>query len=744
VEEELLKIMPLAAFVSALLLLQNLSQAPDLSAKVAYETVAAPAARVVKELSEKTGIRLEVSASAGNPVLVLRLSEVPLKEAMDRIATVCSAQWQFDNGTHRLVANSAVHTREAIEERQARIAAARIAMKKVIDSTLHPPAPTKPPAKSGQAAQTEQPPPEEVAMIPGAFGFGGGAAERAIAKLLIQIGPDAFATLADDDRIVFSTAPTRMQRGFPGNVAPIFEELITEHNKQTANRPERTEPKTDEEQELENWMKAIFGRSLEENPINERPAKALLVAGSGMFGFGTTLELRLYGSNGKVLLRGQQMIALEDNPFAAMAVNAQNPKPQTPAISGDTAIELSNTTEELSRIFGGLMQGSTESLSKDLEERLTRPDLYDPLSFVPSESLIFSAKHKNLNLVADLPDGMVSFFGMMVGNQKKTVETFLTELRNNRDVKVEMTDGWLSVRPSKPEEARNKRADRLALAKLIAAARSKGSASLDDIAAYAQTSDPPMEATVSMPYLILFAANTVSNGMSGMVDWNMLRLYGSLSQGQRDSLLNGAGIPFGNLSPNQQAIVRKMGFGPNARLAVQDADKPEEPGGFLGMIKRFMPGMGLDWREEPTEIMPNGLPPNGTLSLKASDMIVGAPSGAGAITRMMGVLGADELAMLRYFTEDPKMAQMGGGMMPRIDGLKLGQRRSMKFIFTVAPKVTFDQTLNDDRIDKNAPVTPMDRLPADFLAQIEKKLNEYKKNPIPFPMGVGRANPPPK
>ena len=159
------------------------------------------------------------------------------------------------------------------------------------------------------------------------------------------------------------------------------------------------------------------------------------------------------------------------------------------------------------------------------------------------------------------------------------------------------------------------------------------------------------------------------------------------------------------------------------------------------MIARYVPGMSKDWREEPTEAMSNGLPGNGSLTMNGQLQTVGAPVGPGAITRMIGVVGADELAMFRYFTEDPKMSQMAGEAMPRIDGLKLGKRRSMRFVFNVAPQTIFEHTLNDDAIDRNAPVTPMDKLPDDLKSLVDKRLAELKKNPLP--MGIGTATPPP-
>lgn len=729
--------MSLLAAIALALIPQGQAQDARLDAKIDYETVAAPIARALQEIGEKAGVTLNTIPILGNPVVVVRVKGVPLRELMAKLASVTGGEWRQEENSYRLVRDAAAQNREANEERLAKLAAAKKAIKQFVDSALKPPAP---PGKGANA--------QSAAEFQGAFpGFGGGGADRvAIAKLLSTIDPALIAGLEDEGRIVFSTSTTRMQRPFNGNVEPVFAQLVAEHNKRTANRVEAGRPKTAEEEELEKWAQSIFGDRYSDKPVEERPAKALFIVGGGGFmgfGGGTNLELRLYGASGKVLLSGQSLgwdegIMQMDQTFS----QGQNTNKPAPA-ANDKEIEFSAQTKELTSIFAGVMQGNTAGLSKELEEKLSRPDLYDPLSFVTSESLLFAGKHKNLNVVANLPDGMVSFFGMVMDGQAKTVESFLKQLDSSDETKVVSAEGWLTVRPEKPHDARKHRTDRAALAALIAAAREKGNPSLDDLATYAQKADQPMRSTVAMPYLTLFAPNAMGQGMGGLTDWNMVRLYGSLSMSQRDTLAGGGSIPFGNLLPNQQGLVNRMAFGTSARLRVVDpAQQAEEPGGFFSMISRFMPGGSKDWREEPTEAMPNGLPMNGSLTMKGTEHTVGLPAGPNAITRMMGVVGVEELAMLRYFTEDPKMSQLAGEAMPRIDGLRLGRRRSMQYTFNVAAQTVFEHTLNDDHVEKNAPVTPMDKLPEDFKALIEKRLAQYKKNPLPLPFGT--TSPPPR
>ncbi len=731
--------------LSALLAAQQTptTQEPDLTKKVNYEANALPARRSVQELGAKAGVSLDVSQQMYSPVLVLRLTDVPLKDAMDRIAAATSGEWlKEEGGTYRLIRSNLVQNREANEERQAEIAEIRQAIKRFVDSQN--PKPASPAA--GQKADEEEE--EEMDFqIPG-FGVGGAAA-KAIAKLVSRIDPSVLAAANDDSRIVFSTSPTRMQRPMPPNSGPVFAELIAEHNKAAASRPERgQEEKTEEERQLEEFMKLVFGETRSDQPVEVQPAKALLIASKGRFGFGMSLELRLYGPRGKVVLRGSHTLMIRSGMFGEMmqAASGADPAKGRPAPAGeDKPIELSPTTRELVEYFRSFSSGNPSGkTSPSLEELLARPDLRDPLSFVPGESVLAVAKARNLNLVANLPDDMVSLFDFMFDRGGMTVNGFLNQLETSRETKVQIKDGWMTVRPAKPENARKKRQDRSALAALIAAARSKGAPSLDDFAAYALRCEPPMQTPLAMTYLTVFAPNAMSQGFGGPVDWDMLRLYGTLSIQQRQALADKAEIAFASLAPVQRGYVQKMAFGPDTNLKVlEPGEQPtDEPGGFLEMMRQWAPGRQDDFRQEPTEAMPNGLPPNGTLRMTLTEETVGTASGQGAMLRMFGVLGADELALLRWFTEEPSMQQFGQ-MMPKIEGMRLGTRRAYRFVFGVARQVTFEHTLNDDRVDPKGSVIAMDALPEEMKSKIAKRLEQLKKSPFPMFPAFGREVPPP-
>jgi hypothetical protein len=167
----------------------------------------------------------------------------------------------------------------------------------------------------------------------------------------------------------------------------------------------------------------------------------------------------------------------------------------------------------------------------------------------------------------------------------------------------------------------------------------------------------------------------------------------------------------------------------------------------MAIMKSFMGNnSGGTWKQEPTEIMPDGLPNAGTIQVKSENTMVGRVEGESELNSMFGALGPGELALFQFMRDDPNMSAMGQGM-PQINALKMGTRSTYKFRFNVAADVSTSRTLNDDRITKDGQVLSIDNLPADFKAQIEKQKELLKKDPFfKLMMGMGtrgREVPPP-
>ncbi|MBX7135937.1 MAG: hypothetical protein K1X67_24985 [Fimbriimonadaceae bacterium] len=732
--------------------LGSIAYAQDLSQRVTMDALAAPSARIVQDLATKTGVKLEVSPSLDRDVLILKVRDVELKALMDQIAVAVSGEWKQDGEVWRLSKDAPKHIAEERKELQDRTALVRKALKEMRDS-LKPK-----PEKSGEGEQEAAAAAEATSRVFAMQGFGGGAANKAIITLLSSLDASVIAAMPKDGRVVFATNPTRMQRPLTLDSATV-NEIITQHNatveaskKAKAENEANVPPEMAQMQEWAERFMPGFSRRLE--PIASAPTKVMLViTRAGMFG-GTQASLKFFDAKGQVIFESSQGIPLGESFMEQMDDVEISPQGQViPKKAPETAedgpvIKLSPISEEMSSTFSRYYgPGADEpQLSKELAERLLQPDRFDPLSYDVSESVLAMAEFKKLNVVANMPDSVAGgIFRMMSSERKQTAGGYYKQLKSGETAVIE-SNGWLVVRPSKPAEARRTRVDREALAKLIKSSVGREIPPLDDMAAYALKAEDPQSTPIAMPYFANFAANVMQGGMMGQLNWDMLRLYGTLTASQRQGLMTGGKINFSTLSPDQRDIVTRMAFGASANLRVdRPGDKPKEDEfDMFSMMAMMAEGRGVDFRDEPTEVMPSGLPGSGYLDVKVTAenfaLVVGQKGGT---VKQYGALGPDELAVLKYFTEDPNFQEVAA-QIPKFEKFRIGDRTTMEFKFHLAPDVRLEHSLRDDKLGQNAAVVEESGFPAKFRARIDQRVASLKKNPFPaFGIGMGQAVPPP-
>jgi hypothetical protein len=712
-----------------LLLLATLPlAAQDVTQRVSFSTPATPLARALDQLSKQTGVHLAVAPTLANQTLFVHVEDAPLSELMNRIAKVMNGEWRPEGEGFRLGVATAARRQEERAEQEARLKAVQERVK----------------ALAEEAAK-----PREGAQPPGGFmpSFSPPAASAAIARLLQTIDLTLIASLPEEGRIVFATNPTPSQRPLPQSIGPIIDTLIKEHNASAVKAPPVD---AQQEQMIPDFMRAMM-RNMRPTTITTPPAKVALVATRSSFMESLRVDLLLYDAKGQVLFNGSQDIGIDFEGLMRMIPGQA--QEEEPAEGDKTPIELSPETKEIQTFFGSMMQPNAQAkISPEVRAKLLRPDLHDPLSFFHSDSLRGIAKARKMNVVAHIPDTVIEFGGMFAP-ASATVGAAMKAFSEGETTLAE-EEGWILVTPSAPMEARRKHVDRRALAALIAAAEAKGTASLDDIASYALTNNSPMETPAAMSYVMLFAPTAMGFSMSGMTNWQALRLYGALNQQQRQTLAQGGRIPLNALGPAAGAAARELLFGASTGLTVERAeDTPGEdslPAFIRVPMARFMGGQQSSILQEPTQVMPSGLPATGYLTASIASETVARPIGSDRFSpaAMMGVLGAEDLAMFRFMREDPTMSQFAGEFLPQVDKVQLGTRQIITLRFQVAPNVYQEETLQDNRVDLNAPVVAMNSLPAEFAKRIEARLERFKKEGFfglnPGMMGGmgGRGRPP--
>ena len=724
-------IIRIAAFVGVLgFATLSHSQSP----KVTYQTVAVPVSRALAELSKASGVSLSASPAVARDVVTIDVKGVSLEDLKTQIAKACSAKWEDSQGGLLLVPDLVQRREEERKEHAEYTAQLAKSLKGLVDS-LTPPKPEK-----GETEARQQ-----MAM----FG-NGGSAGKAIIRIAQAIGPSALASIGEKQRVVFSSNPTRMQRALPAATSQILRQLVGEYNEELIKRQRARSENPVAETEAMKKMREFFGE-FEEKPVEGTPTKAILVCTRQSMVGALTMNLKVFNETGKVVISGQQMLA-SGGGFMGMATDIEfgpdglpREKPAKPGAANEKPIEFSPITKELMTHSNVMTMAVNQAkFSPELKSRLLQPNLYDPLSFSHSEALLAVAAQRGKSLVACLPDEMISFIQMMGPGKDGTTPTAYMESIDG-SVTVGENGSIMLIRPKTAAKSRRERFNRDALGKFIRAAESKGAVMLDDLAEYAQHSNNPMEEGAAMMYFMFFAPNAVQSGMGGMVSWDMLRFYGGLSVNQKRSMSQGSTLSFGQLNPIQRTAVNQMVFGPDTSLFVDDpnAKKPEFE--LPTFVRGMMGGrFGADYRTEPTELMPNGLPSNGYVELKLTEDYVAKPTGAVSPIIGNAMLGADELALFRLFKEMPGMEQFNS-MMPNIDEVRMGERSVYDFKFHFAPNVRMEKSLNDDRISANSPTVRMSNIPSEFSKKIDERLAAFKKMPFfdPSIIGGGRSGGPP-
>jgi hypothetical protein len=351
---------------------------------------------------------------------------------------------------------------------------------------------------------------------------------------------------------------------------------------------------------------------------------------------------------------------------------------------------------------------------------LLDPHLRDPLSYAHSEIFTGLAKWQGANLVADLPD---SLFNLVVPAKdgKVSARAFLNGLRAADLAHIDVKDGWMTVKPTRPAKERVKRTDRVALAKLLRAAWGKGYAPLDPLAEYASRCLPFGSTDVAKAYSYFFLPGTSTQEY---MDWNMLRLYASFTEGQRKALARGS-VEFRTLSPAQIDYVAAMVYGPSNGVYRNVSVDPTD-----GLTDEEREALEDPPSVEPTEVLPNGLPPGGSLSgfdLLLMETVVQDAGEKQPVLPLADSYTPDELAMYVFLRDDTPLARMPAPYMPAFARFRVGERKLLPFQFSLSKDVSMKRELRDLSFKPDGAVVDLASLPESFRRQYEEALAANRK-----------------
>jgi hypothetical protein len=213
--------------------------------------------------------------------------------------------------------------------------------------------------------------------------------------------------------------------------------------------------------------------------------------------------------------------------------------------------------------------------------------------------------------------------------------------------------------------------------------------------------------------------------------WWMIRFYGHMPEEMRAVLMNGGRIALGNISGGARTDLEALVYGSSNHLSIEDGKKKIEDDYPSFMRMSLGSFDATDYKSEPTEVAPNGLPADGWVDLKGTTepfaSIVG--DNTSPIMAMLGSLGPEEFALINLF-KTQKGAESMASMLPPMNRLKIGSQSVMNFTFHLTPQVVVKETLKDRHLDKNAEVISEKNLPSEFQKLIASKMEALKKSPF--------------
>jgi len=753
-----------AAFAAIGFLLTRVTQAQDQKG-FDFKCPAGPARAVFADLSKAAGESLVASTSVANDVIVLDLHGVTVADAMAKIAQTLHGDWRKEGSGWVLYRGSNVigadqRAETAVKVAQIRSQIAQIAADQKADGAFDA-------KKAQKLVDARNNMFNQADRGNGTFSIKGDfmkaaqqtPASRAIVTLLSRMSDAQLASIASGKRVVFSTAPNRMQLAMPNGAQQIIRNFIQEqtllHNasKQADNA------------NANDSRRIVINGFGDDNLGDGDPSLgigyAMLVASPGPGGPNANLSLVVSDTNGKTLASGNYFVgggiqnrpadskpAAEEKPIELSDLAKELVKLMAP--SGAAAFAGGNfTTTRAVRVVafsGSAISFSTGDggektpvLSDALRERILNPEKYEPLSLAPSEALLNSAEQKGKNLVAYLPDISFTPLSQALSRANVTPTAFLADAQNRADLQVVEDGGWLMVSPKSPIADRERITNRYALGPALRSLDKKGYLTLDELAQFAfnQVKEPRNGDIDELYFRLIntqYAQSTFDQyGFNG--NWPMLQFWATMSTAQRQTVLQGGRLPIANFSQQQLNIVAEQVYQSFDGPQVQTPNENQAQG-----PRRMIFGGTPTALTERTVVLPNGVIRDGFLTVNVN--AENGVQGKAADDKGSQFMNAGTLAFYRLSQERADLNILGATQ--NIDRFRASTTKRYSFEFTFAPNVTLNRSLEDNS-PSDLPFGSYDQLPSDFRKQVDQQLEQLRngfKGGVGFGPGGGKTPPP--
>ncbi|MCX7799997.1 MAG: hypothetical protein N2109_06590 [Fimbriimonadales bacterium] len=633
----------------------------DPERKVSVTVVAAPLRSALQELSKAAGYTFVPLKALENEVVSLRLKDATVREAMDRIAKAMRAEWRAEQGQHRLTVGSDLARRLAAEEAKAAVAEIRAAL-------------GTPGATPGE--------------------------DEPASRLAATLDPSVLASLQPNQRVVFASSPNRLQLAMPRATLAAAEREIARAQRDNEARlrqqaeqgppqgPPGMRPST------EPVVKALLDVAhlpMPQDRLLVLEFQALDAAGRVAWGAMRTSVVRTaFGAVAATLPDSARFeIPARAAELARMLAAVSSPDAASVQVARPEVSVAEGVAVSAVAVPGQLARSPGARLSDEWQQILTSPDTVEPHSLAAGPVLQAVAEAANVNLAAWLSDRAFSKFGDL--QRVRSANEALRVAAESWGLSSELDGGWLVVGPARPLLARAERIDRRTLAAALRLHRSQAGLNLDQKAAYVrQMPNGGFPDGLDRAYENLLGISLPGHQEQEQTtsERAMLAFYSALGQANLRALASGRVLPLGSLGPSARSIATQ------AMLLA----------GRTGLRMRGGPPMlmGPMGQPDPTELLPEGMPPATPVALMVAQQPVAF--GIDPNTGSKVALSAVELATLR----NPALAQ---NVRRRFERFVLGTRSQLVFRFQPLPGVEFVRTLSDERPLPRAREMTLDELP---------------------------------
>ncbi|MBX3119332.1 MAG: hypothetical protein KF784_09715 [Fimbriimonadaceae bacterium] len=749
-------------------------QEDPLQKKITFAVHATTMKNLMPILQKETGIAFNVTPQTANDVLLVSVKDVTVQQLMEKIAQASDAEWVKDSTGYRLSRSQGLSNTQERKYLNARAAA----MTDAISKLKAPAGSTSSEAKGEQIVSSTMkienenglqeyrlPPPPKLGETP---------VGRALIAVLSRMNVNDIAAMGEGTRVVYASAPTRVQRAMPGAALRELQNFAAEHQAYVLKQKQaQTEvmpgkflflgPGGQTSNEIKGGISKIL-LVLQRFEDSDDVQAQILVAdqeGNIAASASTMISGRIEDKSKPLTVdSSEKPIELSDEAklhAQLMGTTASNDNVHFTFSSGGggtfvtEAIGIKLVESEPAQGFQPKVKPTPELLAKILE-----PEKYDPLSFAVSEFL--SGMANGQNIVASIPDSL-----LIPLSRRAVINTRPTELRNilssTLKMETETKDGWMVVTPRFSPLARLDRADRLPAGQLLRSVKNRPTLPLDEAAEYASRHGAPLQRDgFEIPYLNV-VNKTAGGYLSGQspYNWNLLKLYGSMNPQQRRDMLTAGRVRASNLNPFQMGILDRMVYddvsGPryiNPNPPAPPRQGKSEEAVFVTManlgggMSGFM-GMGpTKLLDERTEFMPTGVPRDAMINLSISnDEGVYASNADGSESKFMS---AEEYAMQSWIASQGNL--QGPVSMPKYEKFVPATMSRLNFEFLFSPIAAMSRSLEDNRIEGSGSLMQYEQLPATFRERVQKMLENLNSKPgrggenVKVTVGGGGNKPP--